>query len=154
LAIGSSAGMDKGVLYREGNSQVWNRSEQRDIRFGGFRGAKAVGVGGLAGAGIRRRLSRRDGTGGTGGGGRHIFFLGGGRAWLRVDDCGLLPATPCGGIDLRLGGRRGGFLLRRGGETVGDEVLHGHDHGEGLDLSGNAATGHIGAEVGDFPEAG
>jgi hypothetical protein len=31
--------------------------------------------------------------------------------------------------------------------------LHGHDHGEGLDLSGNAASGHIGAEVGDFPEA-
>jgi hypothetical protein len=33
--------------------------------------------------------------------------------------------------------------------TVGDEVLHGHDHGEGLDLTGNTASGHIGAEVAD-----
>ena len=54
---------------------------------------------------------------------------------------------------------RRGFLFRRGGETVnggtvGDEVLHGHDHGEGLDLAGNAASGHLGAEIGDFPEAG
>ena len=37
---------------------------------------------------------------------------------------------------------------------VGDEVLHGHDHGEGPDLAGDAASGHFGAEVGDFPEAG
>ena len=79
-------------------------------------------------------------------------MLGRGRAWLRVDGCGLLLATPCGGIDLR-GERRGGFLLRTDGATVGDEVFHGYDHGEGLDLSGNAASGHIWAEVGDFPEA-
>ena len=36
---------------------------------------------------------------------------------------------------------------------VGDEVQHGHDHREGLDLAGNAVSGHFGAEVGDFPEA-
>jgi DDE family transposase len=43
---------------------------------------------------------------------------------------------------------------RGDGETVGDEVLHGHDHREGLDLAGNAASSHFGAEVDDFPEAG
>jgi hypothetical protein len=32
--------------------------------------------------------------------------------------------------------------------------LHGDDHGEGLDLAGYAASGHFGAEVGDFPETG
>ncbi len=37
--------------------------------------------------------------------------------------------------------------------TDGDEVLHGDDYGEGLDLSSNAALGHFGGEVGDFPEA-
>ena len=45
------------------------------------------------------------------------------------------------------------FLLGGDGSTVGDEVFHGHDDGEGLDLAGNAASGHFGAEVGDFPEA-
>src|SRR6202012_2018199 len=49
--------------------------------------------------------------------------------------------------------RRGGVLLRRGGVTGGDEVFHGDDHGEGLDLSVNAASGHFRAEAGDFPEA-
>jgi len=32
--------------------------------------------------------------------------------------------------------------------------LHGDDHGDGLDLAGDAASGHFGAEVGNFPEAG
>ncbi len=32
--------------------------------------------------------------------------------------------------------------------------MHGHDHGDGLDLSGNAASCYFGAEVGDFPETG
>ena len=39
------------------------------------------------------------------------------------------------------------------GATVGDKVFHGHDEEERLDLAGNAAPGHFGAEVGDFPEA-
>ncbi len=50
-------------------------------------------------------------------------------------------------------GRRGRFLLRREGVAAGDEVFHGDDHGEGLDLTVNAASGHFGAEVRDFPEA-
>jgi hypothetical protein len=105
--------VDKGVLYRETHSQVWNRGEQGDRRqWWCLRKAKA-----------------------------------------RVLTHGR-PGRACGGIDLRLGGRRGGFLLRGNGETVGDEVFHRHDHGEGLDLTGNATSGHIGAEVGDFPEAG
>jgi hypothetical protein len=61
-------------------------------------------------------------------------------------------------MDLRRGGRSGGFLLREDGEAVdgapvGDEVLHGRDHGEALDLSANAVSGHFGAELGEFPEA-
>jgi hypothetical protein len=75
-----------------------------------------------------------------------------------VDGCGLMPAKPSGGMDLRVGRRWGGFLLRRDGETVdgatvGDEVFHRHHHRDDRDLSGNAASGHFGAEVGDFPEA-
>jgi hypothetical protein len=35
-----------------------------------------------------------------------------------VDGCGLMPAKPSGGMDLRVGRRWGGFLLRRDGETV------------------------------------
>ena len=101
--IGSSAGVNKGVLYRESHSQVWNRAEQGDRTFGGFRGGKAVGEGGLAGARVRRRSHR-------GGAGRLIFLLG--KARLRVIGCGvgcsLLPGRPHGGIGL--GGRRGGFL--------------------------------------------
>jgi hypothetical protein len=80
------------------------------------------------------------------------FLLGRGRGWLRVDGCGL-PA-PGGGIDLRWGWGRGGFLLRGEGVTVGYEVLHGHDYGEGFDLARNAPSCHFGAEVADFPETG
>jgi hypothetical protein len=131
--------VDKGVLYRETHSQVWNRREQGDIRrrWWCLRRAKAR---------VRRRLSRRAGS-------VLGFFLGRNRALLRVDGSGLLPGTPRGGMDLRLGGRRGGFLLRGDGETVGDEVFHSHDHRDGLDLAGNAASCHFGAEISDFPEA-
>src|ERR1700733_8150578 len=70
--FGGSAGVDKGVLYRETHSQVWNRSEER------------FGEGGLAGARVRRRLCRRAGLGGA----RGIFLLGStacrDRTWLRV----------------------------------------------------------------------
>jgi hypothetical protein len=126
--IGSSAEAGRGVLFhRERNSRVWNRREEGDIRFGGFRGGKAVGEGGLVGARIRRRLSRRAGGGLGNGNAKRIFFLVRGGNWLRVDGCGLLPATPGGGIDLRVGGRRGGFLLRcslrRGGD--GETVRNG-----------------------------
>jgi hypothetical protein len=127
-----------------------------------FRGAKAVGEGGLAGvkdraggyAGGRRRVSRRAGSGFGLGESRLIFFLGKCRAWLGVDGFSLLLAKSGGGIDIRVGGRRGGFLLRGAGATVRDQALDGHDHGERLDLSGNAAAGHFGPQVGDFPEAG
>jgi hypothetical protein len=110
LRISGSAGAGKGVLlYREGNSCVWNKRTSRvwnKREPGAIRGhwwrlrrAKRVGEGGLAGARVRRRLSRRVFLLG--------FFLVGGRAWLRVDSCGLLPATPGGGIDLRVDRRRG-----------------------------------------------
>src|SRR5271170_2412909 len=100
--IGSSAGADEGVkgvlFYSERNSQVWNRSEQGDIRWQCFRGGKSVGEGGPAGARARRRISHRGGRelglgdAGTGGAGRRIFLflLGRGRTRLRVDVCGLL----------------------------------------------------------------
>src|ERR1700679_4259610 len=59
--IGSSARTDEGVnwvlCYREGNSQVWNGSEQGDTRWRCFRGGESVHEGGLAGARVRRRLS-------------------------------------------------------------------------------------------------
>ena len=79
-----------------------------------------------------------------------------GQGWglAGVIRCGIrLVAKPLGLIDLRVDRRRGGFLLRGEGATVGEEVLHGRDHGEALDLTGNAAAGHFGAEVGEFPEA-
>jgi hypothetical protein len=130
-------------LYKEAHSRVWNRSEDGDIRrrWLCFRGAKAVGKDGLTGDRVRRRLFRRPGSELGSGDARRIFLLCStacrdrrGRAWLGFDGCGLLPGTPHGrpgraggGVDLGLGGRSGGFLLRRDGETVGDEVLHGHD---------------------------
>ena len=103
--------MDKGVngvlLYREGNSQVWNRSEQGDVRYWGFRWGKAVGEGGLAGARVCRRMSRRVRSVLGPPDAMRIFFLGfflaGVRAWLWVVGCRLLLATPCGGVDLRGG---------------------------------------------------
>ena len=109
FAISRSAGVDKGVLYRETHSQVWDRSEQGDTKFGGFRGGEAVGDGGLAG---KRRNSRSLHYASTARRGRR------GRACLGVVGCGLLRGTPCGGIDMRVGGRRVGLLLRREGETV------------------------------------
>ena len=42
---------------------------------------------------------------------------------------------------------------RRSGPR-GDQAFDGDDHGEGLDLGGNAVAGHFGVQVGDFPEAG
>ena len=47
---------------------------------------------------------------------------------------------------------RGGALFRLDGAAVGDEVFHGDDDGEGLDLAGDAVSGHFGAEVGNLPE--
>jgi hypothetical protein len=45
--------VDKGVdVFKERNSQVWDRTEQGNIRARGLRRAKAVGEGGLAGAGV------------------------------------------------------------------------------------------------------
>jgi hypothetical protein len=75
-------------------------------------------------------------------------------AWLGVGGFVLLPGKPGGLIDLRVNGQRGGFFLRRHSAAIRDQAFDGHDHGEGLDLAGNAASGHLGAEVGDFPEAG
>ena len=157
LRIGGSAGAGKGVLlYRKGNScvwnkrisRVWNKREPGAIRghWWRLRRAKRVGEGGLAGARVRRRRSRRAGsvlgfprhagTGGTGGGARRIFLLGFllgstacpaasrgrrdrlGRGLLRVDGFGLLLAKPFGDIDLRFGGRRGGFRLRGDGAAA------------------------------------
>src|ERR1700677_424198 len=70
--IGGSAGEDKGVVpsYRERGSHFWN--EQGEMRFGRFRGGKAVGEGGVAGARVRR-CSHRAGTGGDA---KRISFLG------------------------------------------------------------------------------
>ena len=105
FGICSLAGTDKRVLYRERNSQVWNRIEQGDIRLGSFRDDRAGSEGGLAGARARRRSCHPNGS-----------------------EFGLCM-------------------------TVGDEVLHGHDHREGLDLAGDAASGRFRAKVGYFPEA-
>ena len=99
-------------------------------------------------------MSRRAGSGFGLGEARVVFFLGNCRAWLGVGGFPLLPAKPGGGIDFRVGGRRGGFFLGGAGATIRDQALHGNDHREGLDLAGNAAAGHFGAQVGDFPEAG
>jgi hypothetical protein len=91
---------------------------------------------------------------------RLVFFLRKCGVWLGVDVLLLLAAKPhgrpgraCGGIDIHLGERRGGFLLGGAGATVRDQAFDGHDHGEGLDLAGDAATGKFGAHFGDLPEA-
>jgi hypothetical protein len=90
FAISGSAGADKGIegvlFYREGNSQVW--SGQGDIRFGGFRGGKAVGEGGLAEARVRRRVSHRAGSE-LGLGGRPTARRGGQANLLPVQGRGL-----------------------------------------------------------------
>ena len=89
------------------------------------------------------------------GAGRLIFFLGKCGIWLGVDGFSLLLAQARRRvIDLRVNGRRGGFVLRRDSAAIRDQAFDGHDHCEGLDLAGNAASGHFGAQVGDFPEAG
>jgi hypothetical protein len=84
---------------------------------------------------------------------RLVFVLHKCGVWLGVDVLLLLAAKPCGGIDIRLGERRGGFLLGGAGATVRDQAFDGHDHGEGLDLAGDAAAGHLGAHFGDLPKA-
>ena len=119
---------------------------------------KSVGEGGHAGVkdrtGGRRGVSRRAGSGfgltrhaGTGGeapgAGRLIFLLGKCRAWLGVDGFPLLLAKPGGGINSRVNGRRRGFVLHRDSAAIRDQAFDGHDHGEGLDLAGNAAAGHF-----------
>jgi hypothetical protein len=99
--IGSSAGVNKRVdVFKERNSQVWNRGEQGDVRGTGFGRGTPVGQDGLAGAGVRWGICQRGGSEpGVGddprhaGAGKLIFLLGGGRAWLQVS------------------GHRGGVLL-------------------------------------------
>jgi len=84
FGIGSSPGVDKGVhVYGERNPQVWNRSEQGDIRGMGLRRGRPVGEGGLAGAGVRRRICHRARIELGFGDARLIFLLDGGRACLR-----------------------------------------------------------------------
>jgi hypothetical protein len=61
--------------------------------------------------------------------------------------------NPLGFIDGRGHGGRGGFVLGGSGTAIGDQSFDGDDHGEGLDLSADAAAGYFGAQVGDFPEA-
>jgi hypothetical protein len=80
------------------------------------------------------------------------------RAGVGAGGFPLLLAKPGGGIDLRVNGRRGGFVLGGAGATVRipiwDQAFDGDDHGEGLDLGGHAVSSHVGVQVGDFPEAG
>jgi hypothetical protein len=83
---------------------------------------------------------------GLGGG----FFQGLRRLGVHVP---ALLTKPGGFIDLRGNGWRGGFVLGGRGTAIRDEAFDGDDHGERLDLAGNAPAGHFGAEVGDFPEA-
>jgi hypothetical protein len=80
------------------------------------------------------------------------------RAGVGAGGFPLLLAKPGGGIDWRVNGRRGGFVLGGAGATVRipiwDQAFDGDDHGEGLDLGGHAVSSHVGVQVGDFPEAG
>jgi hypothetical protein len=91
---------------------------------------------------------------------RLLFFLGNCRVWLGIDALLLLVAKPhgrpgraSGGIDIHFRKWRRWFLLGGAGAAVRDQAFYGHDHGEGLDLAGDAATGHFGAHFRDFPEA-
>ena len=110
------------------------------------------------GAGGRRRVSGRAGSGfglpRHAGAGRLTFFLGNCGTGLGVDGFSRLLAKPGGAIDLRVNGQRGGLVRRRNSAAIRDQAFDGHDHCEGLDLAGNAAAGHFGAQVGDFPESG
>jgi hypothetical protein len=132
----------------ERHSGVRNKMGGGDIRGQAVGLGNAMGQGGLTGDGGRSGLCHWAGRGLE-----FSVFLGRGRGWLGVDGCGLLLAKPFGFIDFRGDRGRSGFVLLRDGATVGDEVLHGNDHGEGLDLAGNAVSGHFGAKVGEFPEA-
>jgi hypothetical protein len=97
-----------------------------------------------------RRVPHRVGSG-FGLGEARLFFCKC-RVWLGVDVLLLLAPGPGGGIDFRAGEWRGGFVLGGAGATVGDQAFDGHDHGDGLDLAGDAAAGYFGAQFGDFPE--
>jgi hypothetical protein len=140
-----------------------------DIKWQRFCWGKVLGQGGVAGGRIWRRCSRRAGSGlgdapgpprpaETGGAGRRIFLLGRGRGWLR----GRWLWTYACEAKRRYGFARWQALgwisspkrWRDGRRCDGrDEVFHRHHHRDDRDLSGNAASGHFGAEVGDFPEA-
>jgi hypothetical protein len=74
----------------------------------GLRRGRPVGKGGLAGAGVRRRICHRAGIELGFGDAWLIFLLDRGRACLRVDGCGLLPGEPGGGIDGDKGDKEGG----------------------------------------------
>jgi hypothetical protein len=77
------------------------------------------------------------------------------RVWLVVHGLLRLAANPHGrlhGTPGRVGGWHSGFLPGGAGATVRDQAFDGHDHLEGFDLAGDAATGHFGAQFGDFPE--
>jgi hypothetical protein len=50
------------MFLEERDSQVWNRSEQGDIRGVGLRWGKSVGEAGFAGAGVRGRVCHRAGS--------------------------------------------------------------------------------------------
>jgi hypothetical protein len=79
---------------------------------------------------------------------RRCLFGWGGTGWVEIENLvvlgGLLPAR-LRDMHLRLG---------RGEATVGDEAFEGQDHGHGLDLAGNVASGRFRVEIGQFPEAG
>jgi hypothetical protein len=89
---------------------------------------------------------------------KRIFVSGRVGTRLRAGGFPLLLAKPGGGIDWRVNGWRGGFVLGGAGATVvvaiRDQAFDGDDHGEGLDLGGHAVSSHVGVQVGDFPEAG
>jgi hypothetical protein len=84
---------------------------------------------------------------------RLFFFLGNCRVWLGIDALFLLAAKPSGGIDIYFGEWSRRVFLGGAGAAVRDQAFDGHDHGEGFDLAGDAATGHLGAHLRDFPEA-
>ena len=107
VGLTAQRGRTKGSLYRKTHSQVWNRGEQGDIS-GHWWCLQRPGPGGATPV----EPGVDSGFHGTlGGDAGSLFLLVRGRAWLRVDGCGLLPGTPCGGIDLR-GGRRGDFFSK------------------------------------------
>jgi hypothetical protein len=64
----------------------------------------------------------------------------------------LLFAEPLSGVDICFHGRGRGLRGGRGKTAVGDQPFDGYDHGERLDLAGNAASGHFRAQGGEFPE--